>query len=310
MILTILKVIGIILLVILGILVCILFMVLGIPIRYQFDGKYDEKADLDAKVSWLPVLLKATVSFHDNKLRYIVKLFGGVIMTNTDARLSFLGRKLFSDTQPEADAGRKKTPDRERTTKEDMPLASEDVRKEDRTPASFRMEEDARTDDLEETAVQKKQKKESLFTRLKKKIADIRRKIRHFIESLKTINEKREDLQKVYHSKRFEIARKDVILYIKRLFHILKPDKLNGRLHFGLKDPASTGELSGVLAMFLPLYDGYFTIQPEFEYACLDGNITGRGKFSLCPIVLLAIKVIFNKNLIKVMKRVKTIIER
>lgn len=61
--------------------------------------------------------------------------------------------------------------------------------------------------------------------------------------------------------------------------------------------------------MFLPLYQGFLDVQPDFEKKCLDGNLKGKGKIYLFSIVKLALKVIFNKNLIKVTKKVQTIIE-
>jgi len=48
---------------------------------------------------------------------------------------------------------------------------------------------------------------------------------------------------------------------------------------------------------------------PDFEKKCLDGNLKGKGKIFLFPIVKLILKVILNKNLIKVTKKVQTIIE-
>lgn len=297
MILTILKIIGIILLVILGILLFILLNILFVPIRYRLEGSYDKKGDLEGKVSWLPFLFKATLSYHNDKFIYIIRLFGGVIMTNTDARISFIGRKLFSEDDSQEDFVNED---------EEVPCDNQDV--------SLALEPDFSKEEVifkSDTIVgEKKKRKTSLWEIIRNKIKNIREKIKNFIKKLKTLNQKREDLLKVYHSKRFEIAQKDVILYLKKLFGIIKPDKLEGRVHFGFDDPALTGQVTGVAAMFLPLYDGYFLLQPEFDCSCLDGYVKGKGKVFLFSILILGIKIIFNKNLIKVMKRVKTIIER
>lgn len=301
MILSILKIIGIIILVLLAILLLILLEVLFIPIRYEFEGSYMEKADGDIKVTWFPVLLKAIVSFHDGKLIYIIKAFGGVIMTNTDAKLSFLGRKLFSEERDEAVS---------REDQKEMPVSAktdDDILKESPRLESVKVEENKTETILPK---EKRVKKPSVTEKIKDKWKDILHKIKRMVDNLKKMNEKKEDLLKVYHSKRFEKAKKDVILYVKQLFRIIKPDKLEGRVHFGLNDPAATGEIFGILAMFLPLYDGYFVLVPEFEYACTEGNIKGKGKVQIFPILMLGLKIIFNKNLIKVTKKVQTIIER
>ncbi|MGN0496785.1 MAG: hypothetical protein ACI4GW_11210 [Lachnospiraceae bacterium] len=297
MVLTILKIIGIILLVILGILLFILLNILFVPIRYRLEGSYDKEGDLEAKVTWLPFLFKATLSYHNDKFLYIIRLFGGVIMTNTDARISFIGRKLFSEDNSQEDFANED---------EEVSYDNQDI--------SLALEPDPSKEEVifksDTIAGDNKKRKTSLWEIIRNKIKNIRENIKNFIKKLKTLNQKREDLLKVYHSKRFEIAKKDVILYLKKLFGIIKPDKLEGRVHFGFDDPALTGQVTGVAAMFLPLYDGYFLLQPEFEYSCLDGYVKGKGKILLFSILILGIKIIFNKNLIKVMKRVKTIIER
>ncbi len=302
MILTILKIIGTILLILIGILIIFVVAVLCMPIHYGLQGQYVEKADFDLKVSWMPVLFKLTASYHNDTFLYVIKLLGGIVMTNTGAKLSYLGKKFFSekeDAEDEMVEEPLKPTDR-----------TADFRKEDNLPQTGEQLKEDFGDKTKENTVPKFKKKTSWIENIRNKIKEFKRKIRQFIENLKKINEKREDLLKVYRGKRFEIAKKDVILYIKKLFDIVKPDKLEGRLRFGLNDPAATGEVFGILAWFLPLYDGYFILQPEFETSCIEGNIHGKGKFSLFPIIILALKVYFNKNLIKVVKRVQTIIER
>jgi len=155
----------------------------------------------------------------------------------------------------------------------------------------------------------KKKSKQSLIKRIRAKIESIRQKLKQLIEKLKKLNDKKDALLKVYHSKRFEVAKKDVIRYIKTLWKIIKPQRLEGYIHFGMNDPASTGQVLGIMAMFLVWYDEYLQVVPDFEKSCLDGYLKGNGKFRLFPIVKMIFKIMFNKNLIKVIKKVQTIIE-
>ena len=101
MILSILKIIGIILLIVLALLILILGILLFVPIRYQFDAKYEEKPDADVLVRWSPILLKVIVNYHEGKLVYIIRMLGGVVMTNQDIPLSWIGRKFFSSSDDE-----------------------------------------------------------------------------------------------------------------------------------------------------------------------------------------------------------------
>ena len=137
---------------------------------------------------------------------------------------------------------------------------------------------------------------------IKKKYADIKQK-------LSKLNKKKDSLVKVYKSKRFEKAKADVIRYIKDILRAIKPQHVEGRVHFGLDDPATTGEILGGLATVLSLYDGFLDIRPDFERQVIEGLLKGYGKIRLWSFARIAVKVIFSKNLMMVVKRVKTIVE-
>ena len=283
MILTILKIIGIVLLVILALVLVIILNVLLMPVHYEIQGSYTDIADGKVIIKWLPFWLKVNMVLHDKDFTYVVKLFGGVVLTNTDAKISILGRKLFAEEDQKAE---------EETDRQSLMIHEEPKEQS----------EEKKQEQVDFSKVTKK-KKTSWTDKIKNKWNT-------FTKNLKNIREKKDALLKVYRSKRFEKAKKDVIIYIRQLLRVLKPKQLHGKLHFGFDDPALTGRACGVLALFLPCYDGYFEWFPEFESKCLYGNIYAKGKFALFPICVILIKVVFNKNLIKVIKRVQTIIER
>ncbi len=295
MILTILKIIGIVLLVILALVLVIILNVLLMPVRYEIQGSYTDVADGKVLIKWLPFWLKVNMVVHDKDFTYVVKLFGGVVLTNTDAKISILGRKLFSEEAQKAE---------EETDRQSLMIHEEpkEQSKEQKEAENNPNPEEKKQERADFSKVTKK-KKTSLMDKIKNKWNT-------FTKNLKKVREKKDALLKVYHSKRFEKAKKDVILYSKQLLRILKPKQLQGKLHFGFDDPALTGRACGVLALFLPCFDGYFEWFPEFESKCLYGNIYAKGKFALFPICVILIKVVFNKNLIKVIKRAQTIIER
>ncbi|MBQ9984421.1 MAG: DUF2953 domain-containing protein [Lachnospiraceae bacterium] len=328
MILSILKIIGIILLVIVLLLIFILGIVLFAPIRYEFSGAYKEKPDGDVLVKWAPILLKVTVAYHNGALEYVVRMFGGVVMTNTDAKISWIGQKFFSkEEESTADKYSKEKESKGVVLAQDViefegPKPNEEnvlTKQNMNVHTDSRVEPkdgvDVTSDDADE---KKKKRKPSVsfkqvltekITAIRNKIQAIKNKVFQIIQKLKSLNEKREQLLKVYQSKRFDKARKDAIAYVKMLWRVIKPKKLEGYVHFGLSDPASTGQVLGVIAMFLSFYDAFLQIEPDFEQACFEGDLKGKGKFCLFPIIKLVIKVMLNKNLIKVVKKVQTIIE-
>ncbi len=320
MILTVLKIIGIVILAVLGLLLLLAAVLLTVPIHYRFDGSCGEELYGEAVVNWNPLLLKATVRFRDKKPEYLIKLFGGVVLTNTGKKVSWIGRRFFS-----FDGGaqeKKKPPDKKEKQKVtgvviddtieglEEPKYREDGetggRAEKRADSSGKTEKKKRRTDSSEGT---EEEKEPLFSRIGKKRKAFSEKWNHFLEKLRDIGRKKDALIKVYHSPRFTVAKKDAISYIRVLLGILKPRHLQGNVQFGLSDPAATGQALGLLSLALPLYDDYLVISPDFEQACLRGNLSGDGKIRLFPVVKLALKVILNKNLIKVTKKVQTIIE-
>lgn len=293
MILTVLKVTGIVLLVILGLLIFILGMLLFVPIRYRFAGSFYSVLQAEASVKWRPVMLNAAVFCENQEVKYVIKLFGQVVMTNTDKKISWLGRKFFVFDEEEEDISRELKEEKE----------EKEESREEQTEGSRHFEKESRkaVTDPEESHRENTSRKREKKTDWKP--------LQLLIDKLKKINNRKDALLKVYHSRRFELAKKDIIDYVKEILAIIKPDELEGFVHFGLDNPADTGQVLGIISMALPLYDGFLTVEPDFEKACLEGNLKGNGKIRLYSILKLALKVIFNKNLIKVTKKVQTIIE-
>lgn len=325
MILTILKVIGIILLIVLLLIVLILSLVLFAPIRYRFNGEYFEEPDVYANVRYFPVALNAQVSYKEKKLEYTVRMLGGVIMTNTNAKLSWLGRKIshgkdstevnLPDEISSEDYSSKENSSKEDLSKDD--LSKDVLNNNDSTDKAANNKETGNqtdTDKIKEDSIKndklkKSKKKKKISDVVSDKIKLIKGKYNFIKEKLSSINKKKDALLKVYHSKRFEKAKTDVIKYLKSLLKALKPKHLEGNIHFGMEDPATTGEILGGISILLPLYDNCLNINPDFEKQVIEGIIKGNGTIYLCSIVGIALKVILNKNLIKVTKKVKTIIE-
>ena len=327
MILTILKVIGIILLVILSLIILILAVLLLVPIKYRFSAEYFENPDVLATVRYAPVGLKAQVSFRENALQYTVRALGGVIMTNTDAKLSWLGRKIAGGSEEDNNALEEDNNELKEDNNSLDETATNDVTGTEGVSNDGNVSENndntsVNTSDLIEekwdeadskTDDNNKQKKPKDARPLSEKISDkmeaLKKKYNEIKNKLIKLNKKKDSLIKVYNSKRFEVAKADVIKYIKGILKVIKPKHLEGLVHFGLDDPATTGEIMGGLATILPLYDGVIEIRPDFEKQIIEGNLSGYGKIRLVSFAIIGIKVLFNRNLFRVIKRVQTIIE-
>ena len=363
MILTILKVIGIIILVLLLLIIFILALVLLIPIRYRFSAEYFDKPDVLATVRYALVGLNAQVAYGDNGLQYTVRALGGVILTNTGAKLSWLGRKIAGSGNAADDKAEVynadnssddlNTEDHESQdlvndimnnenvsiaenapVKSDGVIIQEDIiqditfketdiqenNKIDILKANHKPNKDKTSDNKTDNNRKKKNKvnnkdkkdkkdKRPLTEIIDEKLELIKEKYNDIKDKLTKLNKKKDKLIKVFKSKRFETAKVDVIKYIKQLLSVIKPKHLEGRVRFGMDDPATTGEILGGLAVALPLYEGFLDIIPDFENKVIEGLLKGYGRIRLWSIVKIALKVLVNRNLMTVIKKVKTIAE-
>ncbi|MBR1866655.1 MAG: DUF2953 domain-containing protein [Lachnospiraceae bacterium] len=358
MILAIWKGIGIVLLALFGLLLLLLGLLLFVPICYRVEGTYHGALHAEAVVRFVPLLLKVQATVKDNRVEYVVRLLGGVVMTNTEQKLSWIGRKFFStddetadedwDDEPQSLQDKSISNDRERTQPEvrqesDLPDGEErtqpEVRQEpdisdgeEQTQPEHRQQglsngkEQTVTDDSKPDRLDSREQKKpdihrmdssngqkkhalSLWGRLRRKMDSAKDSIHRITEKVSRISKMKTDLSRVLQSKRFEAAKKDGMRYIRDVLRILKPKLFEGYIRFGLEDPAVTGEIFGGLALLYPLYQTHLTIEPDFTQSCLEGELKGKGTIFLCRIVVLAIQILLNKNLIKVTKKMQTIIE-
>ena len=74
--LTILKIIGIVLLVILGIMLFLLAVLLFVPVRYSVKGTVDNNITAEGKISWLCSIFRYDFTFQEQELNGEVRIFG------------------------------------------------------------------------------------------------------------------------------------------------------------------------------------------------------------------------------------------
>lgn len=309
MIISILRIIGWAVLIILLIILFLLLIILAVPVCYRLNISHYGKTDGNVRVTFVPLGFCADVFYKDDKLQYVVRVLGGVVMTNTQAKLSWLGRKLFPDIKEDIEVeGHTETAQKENAEESIVPVIHT------KTEYTMKTDEYEKDQSRSEPSGSREYRSEhnsrtSILEHIRNGIQNIREHWKRFVRGCRNIGKKKDALLKVYHSKRFVLAKDDLERYAKQFFQIIKPSQLEGRIHFGLDDPAYTGQILGGLALIYPLYQNYLMIEPDFENACLEGYLKGKGKIFLGSICKLAFQVIFNKNLIKVTKKVQTIIE-
>ncbi len=91
-----------------------------------------------------------------------------------------------------------------------------------------------------------------------------------------------------------------------QLFALLKhilPRKLRGYVRLGFDDPATTGQVLTYISPFYGLYGKHFQVIPVFEEKILEGEADMKGRIRVFTLVVIAVKVVMDKNFRMLLKR-------
>lgn len=83
----------------------------------------------------------------------------------------------------------------------------------------------------------------------------------------------------------------------------IKPKDIEGDVIFGTGDPASTGQAIGAIAAVYGFLPEKLNISPDFEEKRYEGNLHVKGKLRLIHVVIIAIRLIADKNVRYVIKK-------
>lgn len=136
---------------------------------------------------------------------------------------------------------------------------------------------------------QKKHKK-TIFKRLKDIYNDIKRKILRLIKNFKEIwaavNDK---------------ANREAVIYFFKMIKIpikyLVQNKLKVKMKFGMEDPASTGEVLGIMYSVAALLGFELLIEPDFENKVFELDAGLRGHVSVFKVIIWVLQLYSNDKL-------------
>lgn len=284
MIFTILKVIGIILLVVLALILTALLCVLFVPVKYRAVGSFDN-TDIRAKahVSWLLHLFALHIEYADETDGYI--------------RLAFVKRKLFDD----ADSDYKNDEKAAEASDDDVMDEAAKTETEDKVSENTGDEPKISADENQHIKQQTKLAHQKTYKKRsekphKKQFKDKSEKIKTGIYKLK----------REYSDERNKAA----FLHLKKeLFIILKricPRRLKLTMVYSTGSPDTTGILLGILACFPVGYTNRWRITPDFEsenpYA--KGSFDIKGHVIVISILAATLRILFDKNCRRLYNRI------
>lgn len=317
-ILTILKIIGIIILVMLAAVILLMLLVLFWPLRYKSDGKYDEDGVfISGRISWFMGLASINFRYENGK------------PFSARARLLFF--TIFDNLQKGGSGRKRRKRRKRRKTLPKEPELKAAVRSKD-SSADISADEnkyrdtyaydedilskadasgsDERRDDAAEadTGINPAKKK-GLF----KKFKEFFEKLIKFIDNIKftfhkiyviivkirdNIKYYWELLQKESTKQAFRLCSRQ----LSRIFKNISPRKYELKLHIGFEDPAVMGNVLAVWGMLYPFHMGKADIIPEFDRKILEGSFKIKGIISVY-IILWAVWLFMTDKNIKRLRR-------
>lgn len=313
--LTILKVIGIIILVLISLVILIIAAILFVPIRYSIDAIYDRKVkNLDFKINITYLLHLISVKYIYKDYGLSIKIFG--IKTHffdkeTKAMEEKINKetKMFEKMSSEIKDNMTEMPEAYKQLKkidEERDRLAENVNKTEEN-----IENNNKDNDTEENTEEFiKVEKQNIFSRIYSKIKAIIIKIKYrfikFCDTIKKICKNVNDLKEFISDdntkEAFGFLKEEALLLLKHI----RPRSIKGYVHFGFDNPSYTGNLLGLIYMILRGSPKEFRINPDFENKVFDGEIHAKGRVQCYLLLIIGIRLYKNDNLKLLLERRRT----
>lgn len=276
MIFTILKVIGIILLVVLALILTALLCVLFVPVKYRAVGSF-ENTDIRAKahVSWLFHLFALHIEYADETDGYI--------------RLAFVKRKLFDDADSDYENDEKAA----EASDDDVMDEAAKTETEDKVSENTGDEPKISADENQHIKQQTKLTHQKTYKKRNKK--SHKKQFKEKSEKIKTgIGKLKREYGDERNKAAFSHLKKELFIILKRIC----PRRLKLIMVYSTGSPDTTGILLGILACFPVGYTNRWRITPDFEsekpYA--KGNFDIKGHVIVISILAATLRILFDKN--------------
>lgn len=342
MLVSILKVIGIILLCILAFILLLLCLILFAPFRYSISAEFDkDKNILDAsvKVSWI-LFIKFILQYSSKKLSYKLKVFfinilnservkkkksdtqtenlddmSNEVQTESTDDISTemqveIQQEMQTEISPEIqtestnDISTEISPEMQIETTNDV---SSDIGIESEDDVSSEIQ----TDSLNDSSAENETKKKFSFTFLHpteifdiifNKILDVVDGIRRSVSGIIKNIDKICKLITDPENQQFVMF---ALGEVKKVLKSILPKKHSIYLKLGLADPSLTGEILGAYSVIKNAFGLNFVLEPDFNQEVIEAKINLKGSIRIITLLIVAIRIYFNKTFRKLIRRKK-----
>lgn len=270
-ILTILKIAGILLLVIFCLVLLIVICLLFAPVRYYGNGIYNEKEKrLHIKAGYLMGIVRVNMDISENAKNISFRILCKDMLKENGNK----NKKKVKDNDW--------VPEKEGISDKDVVIQSGEA---------------IAGKPLYSHSGGNKVKKHDLFYGIKsliKRIADCFRSffglLRKFFEKLGKINERKNQYIEFLSDERSKTAFKEIKKIAGNILKHIRPRKITGSITFGTDSPDKTGQILGFLSVFTSGYFRKIRLNADFEKELLDINISFKGRIRIINLLIYVIK--------------------
>jgi len=311
--LTILKILGILLLVVIGLLILGILAILFVPLRYDGKISYNDKNQCVAtQITWLFRLICIEGGYQEKVYARARLLWFTLWKWKADEKENDKEDHLESADYSEEELDRlleersQKEESKEETKEEtkeakvieeklDEPDAEENLTEVQPTEIELTEAEPKEVELNEaksnEAESKEKKPKKIQFQQIGKRIKEIKEKIKH-------IKEMASD-QRIHRA---------ILLLIDGAWKIVRhslPRKIKGRAKFGFEDPSTTGQILTYVSLLYPCYAKSVELVPMFTEKVIDLDLYFRGRVRLFSLIWICVKIWFDRNFRYLYKKVR-----
>jgi hypothetical protein len=311
--LTILKILGILLLVVIGLLILGILAILFVPLRYDGKISYNDKNQCVAtQITWLFRLICIEGGYQEKVYARARLLWFTLWKWKADEKENDKEDHLESADYSEEELDRlleersQKEESKEETKEEtkeakvieeklDEPDAEENLTEVQPTEIELTEAEPTEIESKEveskEAESKEKKPKKIQFQQIGKRTKEIKEKIKH-------IKEMAGD-QRIHRA---------ILLLIDGAWKMARhslPRKIKGRAKFGFEDPSTTGQILTYVSLLYPCYAKSVELVPMFTEKVIDLDLYFRGRVRLFSLIWICVKIWFDRNFRYLYKKVR-----
>ncbi len=283
-ILTVLKLIGILLAVVIALICVVVAVVLIMPFGYEFSGEKYEKIKASALIKWLFGIVRAEISYDEEKLIYHLKLFGKTVYPKEkeETGIKVRGGAESKDEKPEEAVKEPVVPKAEVKKEEQKPVAKKEPVKK-----AVAKEQVMEKKDIVPKVVRVKMPEVSEFPEEEKPKEEITVKdfLIGYIKDMPN-----EDKKKVITS---------VLSLVKGIIKHILPKDLRVYAVIGTDDPSVTGYILAAAGIARGFTGKDILVQGDFEKKRAEGEAFVKGRIRLGALLYMMIRLLLTRPIRK-----------